>query len=384
MSKKILLWVVIGIIAIGAIILASLYCMRFETVPTVDFSSLKFKEIKDDFDLVLEAIPYKGTVAFTFDKDTRTNTKARRNYIGIYNVETGKMDTMKITDEFLDHSFINIDDNWILHIMPDSQPYECIAINSETNKIEYLVPKDFLGNYVIVRETGLLKDDAFVVMTVYEKRGTFKDSTVMSVSLGDRVIKINLKTKSMETIFDGIAEKKGVFSFEEIKDGVAFLTWSQAGQEGKGRSFYVYKNGVLTRINSHFIQNAEYFKGCKDDDTIIYSIDNLKEVYAHISNLDRNATAFKNLRQIDCCSKDYFVAVEVGTTMDRVTNKPVGSYSKIHILNRKTNKRSIIELNCIVSDISIYGDELCFVKLSEEAGIFRDSIIYLNLKENSF
>jgi len=189
MSKKILVWVVIGIIAIGAIILASLSYVRFETVPTVSLSSLKFKEIKDDFDLVLEAIPYKGTVAFTFDRDTRTNTKARRNYIGIYNVETGKMDTMKITDEFLDHSFINIDDNWILHIMPDSQPYECIAINRETNKIEYLVPKDFLGNYVIVRETGLLKDDAFVVMAVYEKRGTFKDSTLMSVSLGDRVIK---------------------------------------------------------------------------------------------------------------------------------------------------------------------------------------------------
>jgi len=70
--------------------------------------------------------------------------------------------------------------------------------------------------------------------------------------------------------------------------------------------------------------------------------------------------------------------------MDRVTNKPVCSYSKIHILNRKTNKRSIIELNCIVSDLSIYGDELCFVKQNEEAGIFRDSIIYLNLKENGF
>jgi hypothetical protein len=82
MSKKVLLWVVVGVITIGAIILASLSYVRFETVPTVNLSSLKFKEIKDDFDLVLEAILYKGTVAFTFDKDTRTNTKARRNYIG--------------------------------------------------------------------------------------------------------------------------------------------------------------------------------------------------------------------------------------------------------------------------------------------------------------
>jgi hypothetical protein len=230
------------------------------------------------------------------------------------------------------------------------------------------VPKDFLGNYVSVNDIALLGDDAFVSISVYEKKGTFENSVIFP-SLGEKLVKVNLKTKNVETVFNGTGRDVSITSLQVVKDSIAYLVGPLPSSKETDRAFYVYRNGTSMKINAYTLQSIDYFTGCKDD-------------YSHISDLNTYDYIFPDLNSegIAIGSKDYFVTQETYTTANSSFPMPTELYSKLYVLNRGTGKVRIIKLDYFAINLSMYGDELCFVKQSGE----KDFIIYLNLKDNGF
>jgi len=208
---------------------------------------------------------------------------------------------------------------------------------------------------------------------------------VIFPSLGEKFVKVNLKSKNVETVFNGTGRDVSITSLQVVKDSIAYLVRPLPSSKETDRAFYIYKSGTSVKINAYTLQSIDSFKGCKDDDIIIYGI-NSKDAYSYISHLNTYYYIFPDLNSEGFAigSKDYFVTQETYTTANSSFPMPTELYSKLYVLNRGTGKLSIIKLDYFVTDLSIHGDELCFVKQSEKAGIFRDSIIYLNLKDNGF
>jgi hypothetical protein len=352
----------------------------------VSIDKLKFTEIKSDFSAVGKVALYNGTVAFSFGSgrlEPDLPSSATINRIGIFDVKTRKMSTIEVTKDWSVIDKIDINDKWILFRIVENivgTKAECFAINRQTNEIETVVPKEFLGNYVSVSNIALLGDDAFASISVYEKKGTFENSVIFP-SLGEKLVKVNLKTKNAETVFDGTGKEISIISLQVVKDSIAYLVGPLPSSKETDRAFYIYKSGTSVKINAYTLQSIDSFTGCKDDDIIIYGI-NSKDAYSHISDLNTYDYIFPDLSSegIAIGSKDYFVTQETYTTANSSFPMPTELYSKLYVLNRATGKVRIIKLDYFAIDLSMYGDELCFVKQSGG----KDSVIYLNLKDNGF
>ncbi|MGC9125475.1 MAG: hypothetical protein ACP5GW_05050, partial [Caldisericaceae bacterium] len=307
------------------------------------------------------------------------------NHISLYNISTGKIEyTTEISKDWANIDKIEMNDNWILFRVvedPVGAPVECFAINRKTNKISTVIPTNFNGNYVVVNNITLFNDDAFVSVDVFEKKGTAKEVFATGENLGEKLIKVNLKTLEASTVFDGTKEQMHISTLQSVKDGAVYLITPTPASKEKESILYFYKNGSLTKVSSHIVQLIDSFRGIKDEDAIIFMI-NSKDAYAYLPSLDAYKYVPINNYVVGATlgSKDYFVSESTEAYSGSSQPMPTNLYSKIFVSNRATSKVYTIRLDYTPYNLSIYGDEICFV---EQVGD-KDTIIYLDLKDNGF
>jgi len=144
-------------------------------VNTMALSSLKFREIKSEFTAIGAVAIYRDRIAFscgTGFQEINSPGSASTNHIAIYDIRTDTMKMLEVTKNWMYIDKIQMNDDWILFREIKGfagVPSECSAIDRKTNKMQLVVPTDFLGNYVVVNDIALLGDDAFVSVDVFER-----------------------------------------------------------------------------------------------------------------------------------------------------------------------------------------------------------------------
>jgi hypothetical protein len=390
MSKKILLWVVVGIVAIGAIILASLSAVRFETVQpknnnisenensalqqetgitSVSLSSLKFKEIKTDFPAIGAIAIYGNEIAFSCGSGKikpNMPTSSNINNIVVYDTKNGKIEFSKeISKNWLMIGDIYLNDNWILVRAidnPNGSSVECFAINRKNKQVINL-----LQNY---KDYGGFAVSHILLQMNYANIALEKSENGNKMT---RLVRVNLDNGAVQTYFKKDSSSFAVYHLWPLQyDCIAFSAVETL--EGGEIKQYLYRYSFTGKSSDcETLPDYIYSYIVTSDEYIVYPNISGKIVIAPLTKPDEYEEI--GLHSPDITSfADYAVA-----SQDYIAVKLIDG--SIFVFNRKTKNRIIIKGTNENSEIVLNGSKLCVINRPENTS---DSIIHIDLKENGF
>lgn len=229
---------------------------------TVNLSTLKFKEIKSEFPVIGTVNIYNGKVAFSCGSGKMTVNlpeASNINHIFVYDVNSGKLEySTEISKEWRHIDSIQMNDNWILYKVvenPVGAPVECFVINRKTNENKIVVPTNFEDRYVVVRDEVLFGNYAFVSMDVFEKRGTPDEAFATGISIGTKLVRVDLTNGEEFTIFDGTQDKVSVIGLGKTNDYIVCMKWpSSSSKQHKARTLYLWSSNNIVELSSDIVQ----------------------------------------------------------------------------------------------------------------------------------